>query len=234
MLRCFPLDCSGLPLDLPHRSNRLPVVCDPGFHPGSPFEVFPAISAVPHIHSGRRWKALHDNASVRAFFGSPHRARARASHRIQLPGLSTCLPGAEAFRSDHRSGLSWSRPLSPLQVHFALSGPPHSTGDCSSAACFAPGTALRTRSTSGSSSVMGSLVFDHVSVDEHSVILPWASFLLADRARTVCTCPSHGPRSRGPPLEPAVDHSSPDRARPRSSPEALLDLPTISFLQGFP
>jgi len=94
-------------------------VCDPGSHHGSPFEVFPSTSAVPHHRAVRHWKALHDNASVRAFFGSPRQACARASLRFQLPGLSTCLPGAVIFKSDHRNGLTWSRPLSPFRVHLA-------------------------------------------------------------------------------------------------------------------
>jgi len=118
-LRSFLLDCSGLPLDLPPHADGFPVVCDPGSHLGSPFEVFPSISAVPPHRSGRHRKALHDNASAGAFLGSPPRACARTSFRFQHPGLSTCLPGAVAFRSDHRNGLTLCRPLPPLQAHIA-------------------------------------------------------------------------------------------------------------------
>jgi hypothetical protein len=104
--RCFPLDCSGLPLDLPLHPDGFPAVCDPGSHHGSPFEVSSSIPAVPHHRAGRHGKALQNNASLRAVFGSPPRACAQTSLRFQLPGLSTCLPGAMTLRSDHRSGLT--------------------------------------------------------------------------------------------------------------------------------
>lgn len=98
---------------------RIPRSVRPWLPPWVTLRSLPSISAVPHHHAGRHWKALHDNASVRAFVGSPPRARARTSLRLQLPGLSTCRPGAVTFRSDHRSGLTERRPLSPLRAHLA-------------------------------------------------------------------------------------------------------------------
>lgn len=230
--RCFPLDCSGLPLDLPHHADGFPVVCDPGSHHGSPFEGFPSISAVPHRCAGRHRKALHDNASARAFFGSPHRARARASLRFQLPGLSTCLPGAAA--SDRTTAVAQSCAVPSRRCRPTLLHRP-SALDLGLLPCRSLPAGCR----SAHPLDLRVLIRDGVRcvrtrLRGRTPDPPLGFFSSCRRCHDRLHLPEPETRLRRSLPEPVDDRSSPSHTRPRRSPQALADLPTFSGPPGLP
>jgi hypothetical protein len=232
-LRCFLLDCSGLPLALPHHSNGFPVVYDPGSHHGSPFEGFPPSRPCKPL----RWSSS-EGVGLQRF----RECLLRVAASSLRSGFSP-IPAPRPFDPSPLSSGVRIRPPKwpdPVPSPHAVTGSPcvtsslRSTGDCSFIVHFPLDAAPRTRSTSGYSSVMEPVAFDHVAVPEHPVILPWAFVLPAEGATTVCTGPSRVTRFRGTVLEPVVDRSSPNRTRPRRSPKALIELPTLSGSSRFP
>lgn len=88
IVRCFPPDCSSLPLDLSVHSRGFPAVYDPGVPTkGHPSKVSPSSRPCCTARSGRHRKMLHDSTSARVLLGSPPRAFAQTSLRFRLTGL---------------------------------------------------------------------------------------------------------------------------------------------------